>query len=96
MGVEALNFGYSEDILTPKSSIQSLKQQFDLHHTFKEWMESIHRSNPKHQSRPPDGGSIFKTPILLKLNKVEDEINIGIAGNASNKIDIHKSIDDSN
>lgn len=45
MGLEPLNLNFHEEILTPKSSLQDLKQQSELRHTFNDWLESIHRSN---------------------------------------------------
>ena len=44
LGMKALDFGFESEILTPKSSLQHLKIQSEVRHSFNEWLQSMHKS----------------------------------------------------
>ena len=70
MGIEALDFGLGiGEILTPKASLQHLKNQSEVRHTFKEWLQSIHDRSGKSVHSEAEGGSrrSGNLPILMLM-----------------------------
>ncbi|XP_021861971.2 uncharacterized protein [Spinacia oleracea] len=73
LGVEAINFGLENEVLTPKSSLKQLQVQSEVRHSFNEFMEVIHGSHSQARSGARsnvDVGMIF-VPILQPF---DDEI----------------------
>ena len=84
---KALKFGYAEEILTPKSPLQNLKQQSEIRHTFNEWLESLHGGT---KSRPVIGECTSRIPILQQFEEVAIENTVEIvhdAGTGNDKLD---------
>lgn len=43
LGVHALDFVFENEILTPKSSLQELKVQYEARYSFNEWPQSMRK-----------------------------------------------------
>lgn len=89
MGVDAIDFGLGiGDVLTSKTSLQSLQQQSEIRHTFNEWLQSLH-SKPLGRNVDIESGTII-VPILQQFDSVTDDNEIEIEdidGNVNEHVD---------
>lgn len=72
LGVEALDFGLENEILTPKSGLKHLQLRSEVRHSFNEWMQEIHKSasvvrNPQTRANVDIG--MVSVPILQQFNE---------------------------
>ncbi|XP_056697530.1 uncharacterized protein [Spinacia oleracea] len=92
LGVEAIDFGIENEVLTPKSSLHQLQIRSELRHSFNDYLQAIHNSNgiaSRIQSRNNlDVGTI---PILLDENvddtTDDDSNNIVIDNEVGNNVE---------
>ena len=60
MGIEASDFGLGVgDVLTPKTSVDTLKQQSEIRHTFNEWLQSIHDNSNRRNHLQNSGNHLI-------------------------------------
>ncbi|XP_056695788.1 uncharacterized protein [Spinacia oleracea] len=92
LGVEEIDFGIENEVLTPKSSLQHLQIRSELRHSFNDYLQAIHNSNgiaSRTQSRSNlDVGTI---PILLDQTvddySDDDSINTVIDNDVVNNVE---------
>lgn len=90
MGIEAIDFGLG-DLLTPKPSLNHLRQQSDIRHAFNEWLQSIHDSVGKcnQSGAPTQFGNPL--PILQQYDNIDVNKDVQV-----NKIDYEDDVVEEN
>lgn len=93
LGVEALDFGMENEILTPKSSVQHLQLRSEVRHSFNEWMQQIHHSSELvRQNRANMDVGTISVPILQQLDEISVHNNDEV-GSISDKSVSNKSVE---
>ncbi|XP_021836936.1 uncharacterized protein [Spinacia oleracea] len=81
LGVEAIDFGIENEVLTPKLSLHQLQIRSELRHSFNDYLQSIHNSNVRNNVESldvSDGDPIFETesnnPVEIELEDIQEEV----------------------